>query len=263
MESAESGATAPYWKLILVGVTAGLLSGFFGIGGGVVMVPLLVWIGFERHRAHATSLAGIVPIAIAGALTFGLAGEVDLTVGILIGAGGVVGGIVGASMMHRLSARALTIVFGVILLIAAIRLMFGGSPMQGSGDLALIATGAIAVGIGLFSGFQAGIAGVGGGVIIVPATVFFLGFDQHLAQGTSLVAIVATAVAGSIVNFRNRRVRVRDGLVIGIAGVVASVVAANLALGVAGRTLSIVFGALMLITAAQTFYGALRSPGRA
>ena len=90
------------------------------------MVPLLVAVGIDRHRAHATSLAAIVPIAIAGSVAFGLSGEINLNLGILIGAGGVVGSVVGASLMNRMSTRSLSFFFGIVLLVAAIRMIAGG-----------------------------------------------------------------------------------------------------------------------------------------
>ncbi len=248
-----------WWKLILVGVAAGLLGGTFGVGGGVILVPLLVAIGFERHRAHATSLAAFVLTASAGALSFALAGEIDVTLGILLGIGGVVGSVIGASLMHRISARALTIVFGVILLAAGVRMIVSSEPLPGSADLSAPLHALIGGGIGLIAGFLAGIAGIGGGVIIVPASVLLLGVGQHEAQGTSLLAIVFTAVAGSIVNFRNRRVRPRDGLFVGLGGVIGSVSGARLALGIDGRSLSVAFGVLVLVIAIRSLYQAFRS----
>ncbi len=258
--STSSPLTVKAWKLALIGLTAGLLSGGFGIGGGIVMVPLLVAVGLDRHRATATSLAAIVPIAVAGAITFAISGEINLELGIFIGVGGVVGSILGASLMNRMSARSLTIVFGLILLVAAARMIAGGDPIPGSADFEQPAQIAISIGIGLISGFFAGVAGIGGGVVIVPATVLLLGFGQHEAQGTSLVAIVLTAIAGTVVNLRNKRVRLEDGLAAGLAGVVGSIVGARIALGVEGRTLSLVFGILVLILAVRTLYQAIRTP---
>ena len=258
--STASPLTVKAWKLALIGLAAGLLSGGFGIGGGIVMVPLLVAVGLDRHRATATSLAAIVPIAIAGAVAFGISGEINLGLGIFIGAGGVVGSVLGASLMNRMSARSLTVVFGFILLAAAVRMIAGGDPIPGSADFGQPAQIAIAIGIGLISGFFAGVAGIGGGVVIVPATVLLLGFGQHEAQGTSLVAIVLTAIAGTVVNLRNKRVRLEDGLAAGLAGVVGSVVGAQIALAVEGETLSLVFGVLVLILAVRTLYQAFRTP---
>jgi uncharacterized membrane protein YfcA len=118
----------------------------------------------------------------------------------------------------------------------------------------------IGIAIGLISGLFAGLAGIGGGVVIIPATVLLLGLDQHVAQGTSLVAIVLTAIAGSVVNMRNQRVQIKDSLTIGAGGVIGSVVGVRLALGIDGRTLSIVFGFLVLFVAGRTLYRTLRRP---
>jgi len=246
------------WKLVLVGLAAGILGGGLGLGGGIIMVPLLVWVGLDQHRAHATSLSAIVFIAVAGALSFGASGEIDVVMGVTIGIGGVVGSVIGASVMNRVSPRSLTIVFGAVLLVAGIRLILSADPLPGSGEFSPITQTMIALGVGLIAGFFAGLAGIGGGVVIVPSSVFLLGMDQHEAQGTSLVAIVLTATAGSIVNFRNKRVRLVDGLSCGAGGVFGSLIGSQLALAVEGRTLSFLFGFLVVFVALRSLYRAFR-----
>lgn len=231
------------------------------MGGGIVMVPLLVIVGLDRHRAHATSLAAIVFIAVAGAASFGLSGEIDLVLGATVGVGGVAGSVIGATVMNRVSARSLRLVFGVVLLVAAIRMIASGDPLPGSANFSDLGLTVIALGIGLIAGFFAGLAGIGGGVVIVPASVLLLGLDQHTAQGTSLVAIVFTAIAGTLVNFRNQRVRPMDGLLAGIGGVAGSFVGSRLALQIEGRTLSVVFGLLVLFVAIRSLYRTLRRSG--
>lgn len=252
-------AAVPRWKFVLIGLAAGLLSGGFGIGGGVVMVPLLVAVGLDRHRAHATSLASIFPIAVAGAVTFAISGEVNLGLGVLVGVGGVIGSIVGASLMNRLSARSLSIFFGLVLLAAGIRMIFSTDPLPIAGGFNELTMGLIALGIGLLSGFLAGVAGVGGGIVIVPATVLLLGFTQHEAQGTSLLAIILTSIAATIINRKNRRVRLREAVMVGAGGVVGAVLASVAALGVDGRVLSALFGVLAVLVAARTLYQAYAS----
>jgi uncharacterized membrane protein YfcA len=159
--------------------------------------------------------------------------------------------------MHRSSPRALTIVFSCILLVAGARMVFGSESLTGSVALDDVAQLAIAVGIGLVAGFFAGLSGVGGGVVIVPAAVFLLGLSQHTAQGTSLVAIIFTAVSGTFVNLRNRRVRLEDGLVVGLGGVVGSPAGAWLALQTDERRLSLAFGLLVIGVALQSLYRVL------
>ena len=221
-------------------------------------MPLLVAVSFEQHRAHATSLAAIVLIAVTGAISFGLSGEMAIGLGVTVGIGGVVGSVIGASVMNRVSARSLTIVFGVVLLVAAVRMISGAAPLPGSAEFAGGTQLVIALLVGVVAGFFAGLAGIGGGVVIVPSTVLLLGLSQHEAQGTSLIAIVFTATAGTIVNLRNKRVRLRDGLVVGAGGVVGALFGSQLALGIDGRTLSLVFGFLVLFVAIRSLWRVFR-----
>lgn len=250
-------------KLALLGSAAGLLGGFFGVGGGIILVPLLVWVGFGRHRAHATSLASFIIIATAGAVSYGIAGDISVRFGIAIGLGGVVGSIIGASLMNRMSSRNLGIVFSVVLLVAGMRMVLGGDPITSTSNVDIDLLTLFAFGIGLVSGLFAGLVGIGGGAVIVPAGVLLLGLEQHVAQGTSLVAIILTAIAGSVVNVRNRRVRLQDAAFIGVGGIIGSVIGTQLALGIEGRTLSVAFGLLVLFIAGRSLFQALREPATA
>jgi len=84
--------------LVLVGILGGILSGLFGVGGGIIMVPLLMaLVRFDQRRASATSLAAIVPTTVVGAVTYGVAGHLDIVAGIAIAAGGVVASYGGGS----------------------------------------------------------------------------------------------------------------------------------------------------------------------
>jgi uncharacterized protein len=249
-------ATRPVetWKLVALGVVAGIFGGGLGLGGGFIMVPLLVLIGFGTHRAHATSLAAIVLIAVAGSISFGASGEIDVLAGVTIGIGGVAGSALGASVMNRVSAKALSITFLVIISLVSLRMIIGAEPVPGTAGATGFWLVALSMSIGVLAGFIAGLTGVGGGMVIVPAAVLLLGMSQHQAQGTSLVAIVLTAMSGTLVNKRNSRVRLRDGLVIGAGGVVGSVTGTRLALAIDAPTLTRVFGAAMLLIAARNAY---------
>lgn len=248
------------WKLLAIGLAAGVFGGGLGVGGGIIMVPLLVFIGLGRHRAHATSLAGIVLIATAGAASFAVSGEMDLVVGLTIGIGGIAGSVLGATVMHRMSPRGLTVAFAIVVIVAGLRMVAGGDPAQGSSELGSVVETLISLGIGAVAGFFAGLAGIGGGVVNVPAMVFLLGLGQHTAQGTSLLAIILTAAAGTITNYRNRRVRFGDGFLVGVGGAVGSIVGSRVALGTSEETLSLVFGLLILFVGARSLYRVLLRP---
>ena len=235
------------WGLLAVGVVAGLLSGLLGVGGGIIIVPLLTGLlHFDQHRAHAHSLAAIVLIAISGAATFAVAGEIDVAIGLALGVGGVAGSTVGAHLMHRMSRSALRGVFGLIMIATGIRMVWSGVTSTG-GDLDMVASLLIGVSIGLVAGFASGVAGIGGGVIMVPAMVYLLALSQHVAEGTSLMAILFTAVAGTRVNLANRRVDLRQAMLIGLGGVVSALIGARLALAIPSTTLSRVFGVFVAL----------------
>jgi uncharacterized protein len=109
--------------LAAIGAAAGVLSGLLGVGGGIVMVPALVIAGFGQHRAQATSLAAIVPIAVVGAIFFGRAANVDFLAALVLAAGSLVGVRIGAQLMHRLSEVLLARIFGVFMIVVAITML--------------------------------------------------------------------------------------------------------------------------------------------
>ena len=113
-------------RLIAVGFAAGMSSGVFGIGGGTVLVPMLVYVAaFSQHRAHATSLAAGIFLGAAGGLTYAVAGEVDVYVAMLLAAGALVGAPLGARIMHRVPADRLKIAFGALLVALSLVMVLG------------------------------------------------------------------------------------------------------------------------------------------
>jgi uncharacterized membrane protein YfcA len=111
-------------KIAGIGLFAGLLSGLLGVGGGIVMVPLLVLVAsYGQHEAHATSLAAIIPIAAVGALRYAAAETVDYRVAVLLAAGGLLGAPLGARLMARTSETALKLLFGLLMVAVAVQLL--------------------------------------------------------------------------------------------------------------------------------------------
>ena len=108
-------------KLLVIGLGGGLLSGLLGVGGGVIMVPLLVlWAAYSQRDAHAISLGAIIPISIAGIATYGVAGEVRYGTAIALAAGSIVGARIGAGWLARIDERLLKVIFGLFLVGVAV-----------------------------------------------------------------------------------------------------------------------------------------------
>jgi uncharacterized membrane protein YfcA len=108
-----------------IGLCAGVASGLLGVGGGIVMVPLLTaFAGLSQHNAHGTSLAAIVPIALVAATVYIAAGEIDYPMAALLAGGSLVGAPLGARLMARTGEGSLTIMFGVLMLLVAVQLLW-------------------------------------------------------------------------------------------------------------------------------------------
>jgi uncharacterized membrane protein YfcA len=109
----------------LIGLLGGVLSGMFGIGGGVVIVPMLILLlGYGQHRAQGTSLAVLLPpIGILGVMNYWRAGHVELRSAALIAAGFILGGYVGSKITLALPAATVRKTFAVVLILLAVQLL--------------------------------------------------------------------------------------------------------------------------------------------
>ena len=111
-------------KLIGIGLVAGLFGALFGVGGGIVIVPLLVMLlAFDQRRASATSLAAILVSSIAGAITYALHGDVKPGAAAIVGIPAVVGVLGGTALQQRLPVRTLTYGFALVLTAVGVRLL--------------------------------------------------------------------------------------------------------------------------------------------
>ena len=111
-------------RLVLIGLAAGFFSALFGVGGGILIVPLLiVLLGYTPRLATGTSLAAIGVIALAGTVAYGVRGEVDFGYAALVGLPAALGAVAGAWLQQRVSQRALALAFAVLLVAVGIALL--------------------------------------------------------------------------------------------------------------------------------------------
>lgn len=127
-ESVESESPVLGAKKILlalgIGLFAGLCSGYVGVGGGFIMVPLFVsLLGIMMRQASGTSLIAVTILAIPGAITQGMLGNIDYVVGIAMAVGSIPGAALGASLVRKVPERQLRFLFGTFLLVAAVVLV--------------------------------------------------------------------------------------------------------------------------------------------
>ncbi|HEX8098944.1 MAG TPA: sulfite exporter TauE/SafE family protein, partial [Actinomycetota bacterium] len=212
-----------------VGVVAGFLSGLFGVGGGILIVPgLVLLMRMDQRLAHGTSLAAIVPIAFAGVAGYAVKHSVDWSVGAVLIAGAAAGALVGTRALQVVPKTWLAVLFAIFLLLTAIRLFIPAAEAMGRAPLGF-GTAAGLVVIGVVAGALAGLLGVGGGIVIVPALVLLFSVPDPVAKGTSLLVIIPTAIVGTVNNLRARNADLRIAMTVGLFGVVAAFAASQVA----------------------------------
>lgn len=233
---------------VLVGFVAGIGSGLFGVGGGVVTTPAVnVLLGGSAIEAVATPLPVIFPTSLVGAWTYYKAGEVSLRAAGWGALTGIPGAILGAYLTDIVNAHLLLFVTALLLGWTGYQVIRGRKPLvaweKGKTPRWKYAA------IGGAAGFTSGLLGVGGGIIMVPAFTVFIGMPLRRALGTSLVTISALVVPGTIVHWWLGHIdwAIFAALTVGV--VPGARLGAKVALGVREQSLRVAVGLFLLVIA--------------
>ena len=244
--------------LLGLGLVAGLISGLFGVGGGLVVVPGLVAVlGLDHRRAVGTSLLAITPAVLASLASYAVTGSVDLVVGGLLALGAVIGAQLGAWLLHRVSRRAAQWVFIAFVAAMVVQLFISVPNREAVIELGPGQVAGLVV-LGLVAGTLSSILGIGGGGVVVPVLMFAFGLGDLAAKGAALVMMVPTLASGLWANLRRHNVDVRTGLVVGTAALVTGPVGAWVAHAIPAQAGSWLFGAFLLFVGASMVREALR-----
>ena len=236
-------------KLFLIGLIGGLLSGILGIGGGIVFVPLLTYFTKEDFKINTgiSSLA-IVFVASASAVSYLVNGiEISSYVLYLI-IGAVIGGYLGSRISKFITSKNLQRMFSVLLLFAAYRMFFGTNFSSRFEENILLY-----ILIGILSGLGSGLLGIGGGIIRIPLLIFFGGIGNLAAQGVSLITAIPSSVAAIIPKLRDREL-IKRGIIIGIFGIVGSIIGSNIAFVLPQKTLNYSFATFLVLVSINMFF---------
>ncbi len=254
--------------ILLLGLAVGVLVGLLGIGGGVVLVPTMVFLlHYDQHMAQGTSLFILLPPIGLGALReYWRKGNVDLRAGLYCALGFLLGGYIGGVIAVPLPSNELRAIFGAFLILSAILLWRKTATKAGpSGqtepppaNTILRAAGIFL--IAMFSGVAAGLVGIGGGVLMVPLLGLLFGFSQHRAQGTSLIALIPpTGLLAFLAYAKAGYVHYQAGFLL-IPGVfLGGVLGGQIARRLNPRVMRQVFAALMFLLGLWQVFSAWRA----
>jgi uncharacterized membrane protein YfcA len=247
-----------------IGFVSGLLSGAFGIGGGVITTPAIrLILGAPALVAVGTPLPVILPSALTGAYSYLKHDSADLRSGVVLGLSGSLTAVLGAWLTQFTGGRVVLLATAALVLYTAVDMVVQAylppgrddTPAEKTGDRApaadaarraRAATGRLIV-IGAVTGLYAGFLGLGGGFILVPMLTRWLRFDIKLAIGTSLIAIGILAVPGTITHALLGHIDWAIALVLTLGVVPGALLGARLSLGSADRTIRLAFAGMLIV----------------
>lgn len=258
----RGGGRRPAGWLVLasIGLGAGFLSGLFGVGGGIVMVPALIGLArMDGRAAAATSLAAIVPVAATGGVSYAGVGAIDLAAGALLAAGAIGGAQLGAWLLVRVPAAVGRWLFVGFVGVVIVQLLLTVPSRDAGIELTLWSGVALAL-VGFAVGALSGVLGVGGGVLIVPLLMLLFGAGDLVAKGTSLLTLVPSAISGTVGNLVRRTVDLPAAIVVGAAACATTALGAMVAAVLAPDVAAVLFAVFLAGVLAWSLWQSVARP---
>ncbi len=192
---------SPMFLYLCCGLTAGLLGGYLGLGGGIIMVPFLTIVtGLDIKTAVPVSVTATVVTSIASSNEYLKKGMVDLELSLILALFMVIGTITGSSLSPYIPSHYIQLTLTIVVLYTAVSLLKDKKVAE---DSKLILNRnkniVLSAGIAIFTGILSGLVGIGGGVIIVPVLYLLVGLPLSTSRGTSSLMIGFSAAAASTV----------------------------------------------------------------
>lgn len=248
-----------------LGLFVGALSGLLGIGGGLLMVPMLTAVGFGVLPATATSLVGVMFSSVSGSVRNWQAGELSVRQSVGLAIGGIPAAQIGAMLAEHVSPSVLAFAFaglqGIAVYLMGVRQQLASREGEGDRPSAqevdrMVGFGLdrSSIGIGVIAGVLSGLFGVGGGVILVPLQMLVLNTPIKDAVRISLGAIVAIGASGLIRHALLGNVLWIPGLCLGLGGVIGAQIGTRLLPYLSATFINFLFRGLLIVMAALMIY---------
>ena len=237
-------------KLLVVGFLGGIPAGLLGLGGGILFIPLMVYIAkLNMKEITGVSSMAVAIVATVGSIRYSSEGYgLGPFIPYLI-VGGILGALVGNRLNKGLDSNSLKKIFSIVLLITAVRMNYIVVGNEISNDNMLIY-----VLIGFVSGILAGLLGLGGGVVRIPALLLFAGLPSLVAQGASLITSVPTAIAAAYPKVKDSPIKIRQGIMLGGGGSLGVLIGSEIAFSLGDNSLKTIFSYFLFLVAIKMFF---------
>jgi uncharacterized membrane protein YfcA len=212
-------------ELIIAGILVGAISGFFGVGGGMILVPILMYLGFDIKEAIGISIIQMVFSSLYGSFLNYKKGILKISSTIFFGLGGFIGALGSGFIVHHLSEKTLSYIFLAVIMFAIYR-FFNASER---GAEKPIVNRALYLAIGVMIGMFATSIGIGGAVVLTPIMVGFLHHDIKTAVSTALFFVVFSSISGLISLSSYGYIDYKHGILVGVASLIGVYIGIHLA----------------------------------
>ena len=245
--------------LIPLGFAAGLLGSIIGLGGGIIIVPVLTFFGFSPALAASNSIFAVFSNAIASSISYAKQRRIEYSIGLKLGLLSIPGTIVGAFVSSEITPSIFKILFALILISASIYIFSKRKIEQKNYNLSKQIM-ILAIGASFFAGIISGLFGVGGGIIFVPLMVVAMGLSMKNAAPTSQFILLFASASALVTHTILGHPDFYQALLLAIGAFVGGLVGARLSLEIKENSLKILISIVMIAAAVKLFIDSLEVP---
>lgn len=245
--------------LLLLGFVAGILGSMIGLGGGIVVVPVLTFLGFSPQLAASNSLFAAFSNAIASTISYTKQKRIEYILGLKLGLLSIPGTILGAFISADITPSVFKMLFGIVLIVSSVYI-FSKRKMESKAYNLSKQIMVLAVAASFFAGIISSLFGIGGGIVFVPLMVIAIGLSMKLAAPTSQFILLFASASGMIAHAFLGHPDFYQALLLGAGAFVGGLVGSRLSLEIEEKKLRILVSAVMIIAATKLFIDSLEGP---
>ncbi len=246
--------------LILLGFAGGILGSMIGLGGGIIVVPVLTFLGFSPTAAASNSLFAALSNAVASTISYSKQKRIEYSLGLKLGLLSVPGTILGAVVSSDVAPDIFKVLFGLIL-IASAAYIFLRRNLESKQKIISKQMMVFAIGASFFAGIISSFFGIGGGIVFVPLMVAGLGMAMKRAAPTSQLILLFASLSGVITHSLLGHPDFTQAGFLAIGSFLGGLVGARLSIDIKERYLQVLVSVVILIAAVKLFYDSATGSG--
>lgn len=245
--------------LIPLGFAAGLLGSIIGLGGGIIIVPVLTFFGFSPTLAASNSIFAVFSNAIASSISYAKQHRIDYSIGLKLGLLSIPGTVLGAFISSEITPSIFKILFALLLISASIYIFSKRKIEEKKYNISKQIM-ILAISASFFAGILSGLFGVGGGIIFVPLMVVAMGLSMKNAAPTSQFILLFASASALITHSLLGHPDFYHALLLSSGSFVGGLVGAKISLEIKENSLKILISIVMIAAAVKLFIDSLEVP---